>query len=151
MKIKFNVFLEGLLKELEKIKERRTVGDYEYWHVFLNRGILEYIDKAVKSGVNEKYCEIFEEYHQKSELNTAESIREILQNPLYDDLEKFSAILDRFLWAFRETHNDIHKIIKMNGLDFYKKLLIVEKNIQDMKKTLEGQYQVLQRERKHDS
>jgi len=36
-------------------------------------------------------------------------------------------------------------------IDFYRKLLIVEKNIQDMKKTLEGQYQVLQRERTHDS
>jgi len=115
MKIKFSIFLEALQKELEKIKERRTVGDYEYWHVFLHRGIEEYIKKAVQAGVNEKYCEMFEEYHQKSELNTAESIREILQNPLYDDIEKFSAILDRFLWAFRETHNDIHKIIKING------------------------------------
>jgi len=50
-----------------------------------------------------------------------------------------------------DNMNSCFMIDEKDILDFYKKLLIVEKNIQDMKKTLEGQYQVLQRERKHDS
>lgn len=115
LKVKFKLFYEALNQEIEKFRERKTICDYNYWHDFLYNTNAEFLKTTLKMGNNEKFVEIFEEYRQKSELNTAESLREILNNPLYDNVEKLSAILDRFLWDFRETHNDVYKIIKMNG------------------------------------
>lgn len=117
LKVMLGAILKGLNEEIDKFEKTKKANDYVYWHNFIFNVLREgHRKEAEKEGVCIDFINIFQtEFYRFTELLTIEGIAIVIDNPLFGDVEKMSAILDRFSWTLREIQNDISKIIVMNG------------------------------------